>query len=365
MKGRIIGPAGASAGKARQRGFVLVLVLALLVILSIIATTVATTTQRLRDEQLQRQTELAGDLEMASTRASVMYLLLSQRMTFGGLTVDDRIVLSEDERAGRRSGDATISYMPVGNEIALDGRIYQGLGSTRFALQDDRGRLAVNWMPSDYLQRYLGVGGPDSLPMATLSNLLRDYQDPDDLYRLNSLERDGYEARGLVPPTNRTLVTPLELRRVWGWNDVLPEEDAVLLDTLTTRRSSQLNVNTASARALMALPGIDQGLAERVVQARQVQPFLSLASFVQVVGGVPGSEDVLSLYPSDSGTLKVWSSDGGEVRIVHWTLTPRDDGGRPWREDYEFSLSQLESDVGVAARRPASPVFADAVPASG
>ncbi|WP_159447347.1 general secretion pathway protein GspK [Novilysobacter spongiicola] len=350
--------------RAPAGGFVLVMVLAMLVILSILAGTVAATSARLREEQLERQRDLQVQLDMASTQATVMYLLNTQRMTFGGLTVDDRIALSEDERMAQSRGEDVLSNMPVGNEIALDGRGYRGLGDVVFAMRDDRGRLAVNWAPRDVLERFLELHGFARLPAPTLLNRLLDYQDPDDLYRLNSLEREGYLSRGLPPPTNRTLATPLELRRVVGWDEALGQvEDGLLLNALTTRRSAQVNVNTAPEAVLAALPGMDANAARRVVEARQVQPFTYLPTFFQFVGGVPGSEDALALYPSDSGTLELWAPESGTMRVLHWTLTPRDEGGKPWREDYEFTVAKNEAGAGTVPLAPGAAVLADAIPA--
>jgi type II secretory pathway component PulK len=339
----------------QRRGFVLVTVLAMLVILSLLAGTVGAITQRLRDEQLERQRLLQAEIDMASTRASVVYLLLTQRMTFGGLTVDDRVVLSEDERADRQPDADQLSFMPVGNEIALDGRPYAGLGQVRFSLQDDRGLLAVNWTAPALLERYLDQAGGGGTPVATQINRLLDYQDEDDLYRLNSFERDGYEREKRPPPSNRTLATPLELRRIKGWDEALASmSDTDLLGSVTTIRSPQININTAPARVLQALPGVDAAAAERVVAQRALQPFLNLAGFNQIVGALPAELELLSLYPSASGTLRLWSAQGGGVQVLHWTLTPLDDGGRPWREDYEFTLPQ----DGQIATRPAGPTAA-------
>ena len=67
-----------------QRGFVLVLVLAMLVVLSLLAGSVAAITSRLRDQAHFRQTRLRDSIDIASTRATVLYLLNTQRMTVGG-----------------------------------------------------------------------------------------------------------------------------------------------------------------------------------------------------------------------------------------------------------------------------------------
>ena len=343
-----------------ERGFVLVLVLAVLVILSILGATVGAITQRLRDEQLERQRQLAAEIDMASTRATVLYLLTSQRMTFAGVTVDQRVVLSEDERLAQRSGEDTVSYMPVGNELAMDGAVYRGLAGSRFALQDDRGLLAVNWAPPALLERYLATDRKPVLPIETMISLLQDYQDPDDLYRLNSAERRGYQQEKRPPPSNRTLLTPMELRRVKGWSEGLAAtSDVELTDSLTVVRSAQINVNTAPARVLRALPGVDKSMAARVVAMRALSPFISLPAFYQLLGAIPADEELLSLYPTGSGTLKLWSPEGGTVQVLHWTLTPRDDGGRPWREDYEFTLPSDETTTRGSVRSVAAKVFAE------
>ena len=359
----------------RRNGFVLVAVLAMLVILSLLAGTVALVAQRVRDDQLERQRMLQARIDMESTQASVLYLLLTQRMTFGGLTVDERVVLSDDERrAAANDREDVISFMPTGNEIAMDGTTNRGLADIRFALQDDRGLIAFNWTPPAILEGLLEQGRDESgagpaaprVPVATLRNLLMDYQDPDDLYRLNSAEADGYRREGLPAPANRVLATPLELRRIKEWDKAIGFlDDREIVGTLTATRSAQININTAPALVLASLPGVDLEMAARAVDARVLAPFISLSGFEQLLGAAPADEGLLSLYPLPSGTLTLWPAGGGAVQVLHWTLTPLDDGGRPWREDYEFTLPQSDGDTGQAARTPATPVFADAVPASG
>jgi type II secretory pathway component PulK len=351
-----------ASGAARPQGFVLVTVLAMLVILTILAATIGTITQRVRDDQLERQRQVQDEIAMASTRASLLYLLTSQRMTFGGLTVDDKVVYSEDERLD--NDDNPVSNMPVGNEIALDGRTYLGLDGVDFALQDDRGLLSVNWTSPIYLERYLSLEQPLATPIATLQNLLLDYQDADDLYRLNSAERLQYEKLERPPPSNQTLATPMELRRVIGWDQALAGiDDVTLTDSLTTSRNPIININTAPARVLQSLPGVTADMAARAVASRSLQPFINLPAFFQLLGAVPADPEGLSMYPSPSGILKLWSPRGGAVQVLHWTLTPLDDGGRPWREDYEFTLPQNSRLVAGTAVATAAKIFAEPLPA--
>lgn len=346
----------------RNGGFVLVLVLAMLVILSLLAGTVAGVVQRLRDQELERKRLEDAELDIASTKATLLYLLLTQRTTFGGLTVDERVVLSEDEQTMQGGGERPISLFPVGTELSMDGRAYAGLGLTAFSLQDDRGLLGVNWAPASFMERWWAQLGYTATPPATLANLLADYQDADDLYRLNSAERREYLAEGRPPPLNMPLATALELRLVKGWDAALADmDDSRLLGTLTVARMPSINVNTAPAEVLQVLPGIDAGIAERVVARRALGPFVQLGAFHAFIGAVPAEEDRLSLYPADSGTMRLWAPLGGGVLTVHWTLTPWDDGGRPWREDYGLTLPQQPATTAQALARPATPLLGQQV----
>lgn len=346
----------------RQDGFILIMVLAMLVVLSLLATSIAAIAQRLRDEALDRQRQFRDQLDMSSTRAGLLYLLTTQRMTFAGLTVDNRIVLSADEQVSQEQGEDTLSLMPVGNEIALDSTTYRGNGRAVFALQDDRGLLGVNWTSPLLIDRLFENAGVALKQRGALGNQLLDYQDPDDLYRINGAERDDYRKAEKPLPSNRTLATPLELRRVMGWEQALSGfDDAELMATFTVARSAAINVNTAPAPVLHSLLGVDAAAAQRVVAARRLAPLLDLAAFAQIVGNIPPESDLLSLYPANSGILRLWSADGSVVRVIHWTLTPLDDGGKPWREDYEFTLAHAQSaDAGVARSTHAA-IFAEPV----
>lgn len=349
----------------RQSGFVLVLVLAMLVILSILAGTVASITQRLLEQEGQRKRLEDAELDIASTKATVLYLLLTQRMTLGGLTVDDSVVMTEADRASQEENQRQVVLTPVGNEISLDSRAYAGLGATAFSLQDDRGLLGVNWAPPAFMAEWWSGLDFDAVPSPTLANLLLDFQDEDDLYRLNSAEREQYESERRRPPSNRPLATPLELRVVKGWDQALASlGDSELMRTLTNARSPIINLNTAPARVLRVLPGVDADIADRIVARRSLTPFVNLESAYAFIGMAPTDENHLSLYPSDSGTLRLWTPQGGTVQTIHWTLTPWDDGGRPWRENYGITLPQDNLSRPPALARPAAAVFAKPVPST-
>ena len=333
----------------RTQGFILVMVLSMLVVLSLLAGTIAGTTGRLRDQAQGRQRQVQDKIDIASTQATLTYLLTTQPMTIGGLTIDQRITVAraQAEQAGL---DYQSSVLPIGNEIALDGTVFNGLGDIQFAIQDDRGLFGINRQPPAALERLLLQSGKEpAVPASLLIDRMMDYQDPDDLYRLNSMEKAGYAKLGLPPPSNRTLTTPMELLRIPGWSQALAHMTSQeIIDTISVDYTTLINVNTAPASVLATIAGIDQATAMRVVLRRKVQPFLTQVAFTEFTGVPISFESSVSMYPSRSGTLKLWSSRGGQVQLVHWTLTPSKDGGRPWREDYELIQPQHKSDAGVS-----------------
>lgn len=329
----------------RQRGFVLVLVLAMLVVLGLLAGSIAAITGRLLEQSQQRAQAMQDTVDMASTRATVLYLLSTQRMTVGGLTVDNLVSHGEDGVRPLRGEEDFGSWLPIGTEIAMDGRAHQGVGGARFALQDDYGLFGVNWNPSVNLERLLAQGGKaQPVPATALFNRLMDYQDRDDLYRLDSMEADGYRQAGLAPPTNLPVATPMELMRVAGWRQALAfMSPAEITSTLTVEPAAMVNVNTAPPRVLLTVEGMDNEKVARVIAFRKVQPFMSSAAFFEFLGLSNAFETPVAVYPAASGTLKLWPAHGGQVALLHWSMTPVEDGGRPWREDYELIQSQAPS----------------------
>lgn len=345
-----------------ESGFVLVIVLAVLVVLALLAAATATSSERaIRAAQVDAD-RFQSELAMGSTRETLLFMLATQRQTVAGLTVN----------ASDASATATLnmddpdgfSALPVGNEIRLDSTPYQGLEDTRFALQDDRGLLSVNWAPpATRLALYESLGVPNDEWEALDAKRL-DYQDADDLHRLNGAEKDQYGRLGLPPPTNRTLATPLELRRIPGWDKALAGlDDAQLLSMLTMTRGANLNINTAPIPILELLPGLTPENAIRMVEMRRATPFLSTWQAQQTFGIGESFEDGLSLFAKSSGNLILWDRHSGTRRLLHWTLTPFEVNGPPWRIDYEVTLPRgNESDQAVVGT-PATPLFSPPDPA--
>lgn len=343
---------------AQARGFVLLAVLAALVVMALLAAAIATSAERAIADQRAAEQALDATLAAHSTEATVLYLLATQRVTFGGVTVDDQVVRTEDEIVSNEMG---ASLSPIGNEIRVDGRAYRGVGPARFALQDDRGRMSPAWVDPALRARLIAQLGGDARQSEDYLAKLLDYQDSDDLTRLNGAEAEEYEDAGLPPPANRPLANPLELRRVLGWRELLADrDDAEVAALFTLGRAPAINVNTATVPVLQALFNVDTATAERLVALREATPFFSSFDVWRSLGLVVGEEGGFMVFPGTSGTLSVWAPGTGTQRLRHFSLTPLDDGGAPWRSEYELRLPAPLPDPRLdALAEPTAPIFSD------
>jgi len=104
---------------------------------------------------------------------------------------------------------------------------------------------------------------------------------------------------------------------------------------------------------------VDEETAKRMVALRDRTPFLLVWQLVQTFGLPLTDDDPLLLFAANSGTLRLWHNAAGPTRLVHWTLTPYDEGGRPWRLDYEIALPRDDVTDTALARTTQTPLFAE------
>ena len=346
------------ASGTRACGFALLMVLGALVVLILLAGATATTVARLRNAAARQQAQVSGNIDAYSTAQTLLFMLATQRMTFGGLTVDNTMVLNAQEQSMRvQPGIPQISFTPVGSELRLDGTRYRGVGSADFALQDDRGRLSPNWVLPGVMQGLMHELKVPIEERGKLTDRLRDYQDHGDLHLLNGAETPTYAAHKLPPPPHRPLLTPYELLRVMGWDQYLAVWGEVgITRNLTVARTVSININTASQQVLESIPGVTSDQAKRVLDMRALAPLASYPEAYALLPSIPPNSDLLSLYPASSGTLTVWPGEGSAGLLFHYTLTPFENDGSPWRIDYALRLAPpLPS--GVAVVRPEAAVL--------
>lgn len=348
-----------------EQGFVLVAVLVALVVLTLLATAIATTSAQALREASQNSDAFEAEVAMASTRDTLLFMFSTQRQTYGGLTIDRQVVWAAGQATATRSvDDGGVDLpppLPVGNEIRLDGTVYRGLNDVRFSLQDDAGKFSPNWTFGFYRKGFFDLLEIPPAKWPELEATRLDYQDPDDLFRLGGAEASDYLKKQLPPPSNRPLVTPLETRRIMGWSEPLRKyDDGVLSSLLTTTINAEININTAPPEVLQSVPGVGRDMADRMVAMRNTMPFMLIWQFRDTFKLPIDELDPVGTMANGKGTLQLWHNAGGPIRSVHWTLTPDDEGGRPWRLDYTLVLPRDPAFDQTPARTIPSPLFAGA-----
>ena len=301
--------------KKTEQGFVLVLTLWVIVIVAIAASYFAEKVASAVELAQKSRQNTQATIDMAATRAEILYRLATTSMTVDGL--------------GR------------GNTLmALDNRPYRALGDTLVRVQDSRGLLNLNQTNDDRLLRFLGIMGIPAEQRRHLVDTLRDYIDTDKFEHLNGAEEPQYLARQLPPPTNNNLATPWEARRIIGWRDA-PQlwQNSRFIDLTTTSTMPGLNPNTAPVEVLATLPGVTEELAKTLVNRRQQFPILhtgQLAAFA----GIPEQLLDMQIIVIPGDNLRVTQTAPG----VNWglqysvSLTPNGNRG-PWRIDYFARVS--------------------------
>lgn len=330
------------------------MVLALLVVLTLLASAAATSASRAISEAQANVDGFEGELDIHSTKETVLFLLATQPRNLAGLPAQP---VPAGDLTTLDSG-ADDAWLVTDFDLRMDGMVYAGHGQARFYLQDDGGLISPNWASSALMSAFFAHLGVPPAQWPGLEAKRLDYQDPDSLHRLDGAEADHYRAAGRPPPPNRPVTTPLEFRRIMGWEEMLaPLDDAELLGLLSIHLGGALNLNSAPAQVLAMIPGMDAAHAERLVAQRRLAPISSVYQAREFFPIAPIMEEALTLFPNRSGNLILWDRRFGAKRLVHWTLTPQAIGGPPWQVDYEVILPRDNRYDAIVAETPPTPLF--------
>lgn len=321
----------------QQRGFILAATLWTLVIMFIAVGVFHAYVQQKLRLGIQAKASLQERLDRQSTAQTLLYLLASSRMTRAGITFtpSDQIQQAVD---GLMVTDA------IGDELWLDGTVYQGLNTSHFALQDTSGLLSLNIPGAEQLAALVDKYEPNRAARTQLISRLQDYIDADDMVSLAGAESRDYVLNQLPPPTNDYLRSEVELLRVMGWREWLglhPEVD--WQGWFSVRRGSAVNLNAIPKALLIHYFDVTDEVAEKLLAMRRVSAFQQLGDFSSVIG-LPMNldEDLFRFFPSRELRISLWNSGRGQAQVISLQLTPNGLYG-PWQVDYEYN-TQREKD---------------------
>ena len=285
-------------------------------------------TSLVEDARLAKRS-LERELDRRSTRATVIYLLATGRMNHRGL------ILETPQRfADTLAEDARLPGEGDG-ELLVTGRVYAGLGDTRFAVQDESGLVSVNspeMPPFASLLRYVGI---ERDSVALIVARVEDYIDKDGTLQVNGAEAAHYSARGKPPPPNWIMASPLEFQNVLGVDEIMSAEQwRRLRPLLSMRRSFAYNFNVMHPEVLAAVLGLDRQSVQPLLDDREEQSISRLSYLAMRTGRYLDIDEILE-NPSSFLRISLWHEEDGLRTLAGIELTPSSDLA-PWRIDYHY-----------------------------
>lgn len=260
---------------------------------------------------------------MLQARQQIRYVTGLQEKTGLCITAESRfdqllfVLLTRDRNALQGVRAAELSGVPEDTGIwNYSGQVFTWHGS-EVRMQDMAGLMSVAQLPGQAGRRLLAQLGVGEREQSIFLNSLADWQDADDLHRLDGAEADWYRQQGLPVPRNAPLASLAELRLVRGFPDQL--EELLQRGLITLHPETHFNPLTAPAPLLAAFLH-DSTLAASLLELRE-QHRLDALGFAQRTG-IHQSDGVL-YAPSLRTRVQVGSEGRLASCTVRWVVDAR------------------------------------------
>ncbi len=208
-----------------------------------------------------------------------------------------------------------------------------GTGTYEVEIQDESGKINLNFVPEELLRSALEVAGIEKTDADVIADSIMDWRDIDSAHHLNGAEDDYYQ--GLEPPykaKNGRFDTVEELLLVrgvtrdyfFGRQERDPEGNIVQRYGLSRyftvyTTSNRINVNYAPLEVLLAVPGMPPEAARVIYERRLARPFADLGEVTNELPTALGPTTLpfLTVTPTGFYTLTAaGQKDGSKVKRV-------------------------------------------------
>lgn len=239
-----------SKGLHHQKGIALLAVLAVSVALSLLITSATVMMQRQLDIGETAKQQFLGKVAVYKKSQELAYLLATQRITRAGVS-------KGASSAGTRKVDGRFTSTLTGDEIRLDGYLYQsnvnGV-SVQYSLQAEDGLIPINNSDQQWLIRWLQSYGLNDFEITTLTNQVADFADPDSWAKPAGAESFDYIREAKKPPSN------FLFQRCSEMNHVLEARTQIIEKSIDTNecslsRSPTVNLNAMPLQLLKNIFG--------------------------------------------------------------------------------------------------------------
>ena len=284
------------------RGYVLVTVMVTMVLLALLAARLDRRVAVFREATLRWDSWVQAQADLAGGRDELLFIMATRPLTPLGF-------------AGA----------PL---LRVDGRPYRLASGVRVSVQDLRGLISIVSYDPGVMTRFLVAQGVPERGAAPLLDKLADYNDLDNLHRLNGAEAAEYAAAGLPAPRNDWPISPYELSLMLGWRDHRQLWERAS-DYFTAVRDGWLNPNTAPPAVLAALPGATPQGVRTLLDLREQGLHIGSAQVLLGLTGLRLPDDPPAFYPGVFYRLRLWRPE--DARAVEYTVMLVPDAPRlPW-----------------------------------
>ncbi|CAA9350958.1 MAG: hypothetical protein AVDCRST_MAG68-3647 [uncultured Gemmatimonadetes bacterium] len=285
-----------------ERGFALLMALWLLVALSVVGMELAV---RARDGRQTSANVRESARALAAADAGVAHA---------------RLLLDRRLREGAGTSTAAVLDPWVRLEFVLPDSQVMGGAAYAVRMRDAGSALHLNRCGEDELRRLLVALRVDAGDADRIAQAAMDWRDADDLHRGRGAERAAYLREGAaVLPRNGPFLTVGELRHVRG---VTPEVFALVRPHLTVLGTGRVNLGTAPAPVLLALPGMGNEAVSLVLRRQRAGlPFGSIADIGPQLS--PGARDAFQAEYGRLSARTTTTTHEVEIRSTGWPLRGR------------------------------------------
>lgn len=340
--------------RGSESGFALLAAIWFIAVLALVAVAIAGWMERSLGLAQRLQERLAAHRATIDAENEIAFDMVTGYFSTRGLELPQ----------GRELAAAMTPASPFGYNfaaetryLALDDRPYK-LGSVVVRLQDERGLYNLANPDPNLLGNLLRSYGVPYEDRGGLIDRLLDYMNKSPFSRLNGATSADYLSAGRPPPRGAPLLTPWEASRVlsWGGYPALWREPDALPDLTAIGDTVQLNPNTAPARVLRTLPGMDDEAVERVLKYRARYIIESDIDLDRAAGvNIPVDPfEYFFFFPSGNLRVTMLSADDPLVHSfeLRWTAV----GMAPYRVDYAVNVP-ADDDAANLARASGLPAF--------
>jgi general secretion pathway protein K len=261
-RGRRPAPLPYRSADPGERGFALLAVLLVMTLLAVIGTEFAYS-MRLEASMVRayRDSVIAANLAEAGVEQAI------------------REILSQSLLVGTPEGGPLTFYRTALEPLPLLPRTVVPLGPGQFSyrITDEESRIDLNGSPPTRIDALLTVLRVEKVDRDTIVDSLQDWQDGDEVHRLNGAESEDTYLKLPLPYRSRNgpLEDVRELLQIHGMTPAIyygHDRIPPLVDFVTVNGGTQVNINTASETVLRAL-GLSDAEVSEVIQTRRAVPY--------------------------------------------------------------------------------------------